>query len=149
MDTEQKIIEKITKELLKNLGLESKVSVSNSEDRFEINIEGEDRGILIGYHGETLNAFQLILGMSVYRKLGKWVRILVDVGNYRQEREVKLREVADRSAQKARFLQKSVELHPMSPYERMIIHSTISAIPGVKSESAGEGRDRHVVISPS
>ncbi|MBU1016675.1 MAG: R3H domain-containing nucleic acid-binding protein [Patescibacteria group bacterium] len=149
MDTEQKTIEKIAKELLKNMGLKGKVSVTDDKGHFLVNIEGENLGILIGYHGETLNAFQLILGMGVYRKLDKWVKILVDVGNYRKEREEKLAEIAGTSAQKARFLQKNVELRPMSPYERMLVHSAVSKIEGVKSESVGEGRERHIVISPS
>jgi len=149
MDTEQKFIEKIAEELLKDMGLDGKVVVTDSEGKFSVNIKGEDLGILIGYHGETLNAFQLILSMIVYRKTDKWVKILVDIGDYRQEREGKLREIAESSAQKARFLQKSVELKPMNPYERMIIHSAVSTIEGVKSESAGEGKDRHVIISPA
>ncbi|OJI09229.1 hypothetical protein COT69_01080 [candidate division WWE3 bacterium CG09_land_8_20_14_0_10_39_24] len=149
MDTEQKTIEKLTKGLLKKMELEGAVSVSDSEDQFFVEITGKDLGILIGYHGETLNAFQLILNMSVYRKLGKWIRILVDVGDYRKERGVALRKIADSAAQKARFLQKNVELNPMTPYERMLIHTAVSEMEGVKSESVGDSRNRRVVISPA
>jgi len=149
MDTEQKTIEKLTKGLLKKMELEGAVSVSDSEDQFFVEITGKDLGILIGYHGETLNAFQLILNMSVYRKLGKWIRILVDVGDYRKERGVALRKIADSAAQKARFLQKNVELNPMAPYERMLIHTAVSEMEGVKSESVWDSRNRRVVISPA
>lgn len=149
MATEQKTIEKITKELLENIGLEGTVSVSVSDDGpFLVDISGEDLGILIGYHGETINSFQLILSMMVHKKLDKWVKILVDTGNYRKDRESRLKEVAEKAAQKARFLQKAVELKPMSSYERMIVHSTISSLEGVKSESVGEGKERYVVVSP-
>jgi len=60
-----------------------------------------------------------------------------------------LRKIADSAAQKARFLQKNVELNPMTPYERMLIHTAVSEMEGVKSESVGDSRNRRVVISPA
>ncbi len=150
MDNEQKTIEKIAKELLGNLEIEAKAKISKNEDSsYSVKIEGDGLGILIGYHGETLNAFQLILSLIAYKKLEKWVHILVDVGDYRSERSKKLEEIATAAAQKARFLQKKIELYPMSSYERMVVHSAVSKVGGVKSESEGEGYTRHVVISPA
>lgn len=150
MDNEQKTVAKIAKEIIKNLEVEAKIKISKNEGgAYLVEIQGENLGILIGYHGETLNALQLILSLIVYRKLEKWVHILVDVENYRSERSKKLEEIATSAAQKARFLQKKIELSPMSSYERMVVHSAVSKIDGAKSESEGEGYNRHVVISPA
>ncbi len=150
MDNQQEAIEKLAQEFLDVLEVKAKAAVVGGEDgSYNVSVEGEDLGILIGFHGEALNALQLLLSLMVYRKFGAWFHILVDVGNYRSERNQKLSEIAERAAQKARFLQKEIDLRPMSSYDRRIIHSVVSKMEGVKSSSEGEGKDRHVVVSPT
>ena len=150
MDNKQKTIKKIGTELIEKLGLEAKVSVSLSKDDFyEVVVEGEDLGILIGYHGDTLNAFQQIFGLMVYKSLDEWVNIICDVSGYRAEREKKIEEIVQNAVQRSRFLQKPVELLTMPAFERRIVHTLVAKMQGVVSESMGEGYARHVVIKPS
>jgi len=149
MKNKEKLAEKITNELLSLLEIKAKgLATSDAANNIRVNIESEDPGILIGYHGETLRAIQTIIGLIVFRKVGEWLRIIVDVGNYREEREVKLGELARRSAERARFLAKAVVMPRMPPDDRRMIHLAVSKIEGVFSESVGEGQQRRVVIKP-
>ncbi|MEA2020209.1 MAG: R3H domain-containing nucleic acid-binding protein [Patescibacteria group bacterium] len=144
------IIEKFSYELLERLGVSyDDVEVVAEEDSFRVNIScGEDSGILIGYHGQSLEAFQKVLSLLVYRSLGEWQKILVDVEDYREGREEKLRELAESAANRVRFLGEPVILSPMNSYERRIVHTAVGELGGVWTESTGEGRDRRVVIYP-
>lgn len=149
MQEKEKIVEKLVKELLDYLGIAANAIVSSeAPDTLRVNLESADPGLVIGYHGETLRAFQTILGVILFRKLGTWTRIIVDVGTYREEREMKLRELAKRNAERARFLAKSVMLPPMPPEDRRLVHLAVSEIEGVFSESVGEGLQRRVVVKP-
>ena len=146
-----KTIEKISKDLIDTLGISAKISVSKTEENsYRIDLDGEDLGVLIGYHGETLSALQLILGLMVYRNLGGWVRVLVNVGDYREMREEKLTELAHRAADKVRFLQSPITLPPMSSFERRLVHTALSERGNeVVTESVGEGVERRVVVQPA
>jgi len=141
-------IQKIAEELLEQVGVEgAKAEVSDVDDSFRVRLESTgDEGILIGFHGENLNALQQILTLLVYRATGELQALLVDVGDYRQERRDRLEELAGNVAKRVRFLQDPVTLPPMNPYERRLVHLTIQEIPGVFSESTGDGRERRVVI---
>ena len=119
------------------------------EDSFRVNISCEDdSGMLIGYHGQSLDAFQKLLSLFCYKSTGEWQHILVDVEGYRAEREDTLKELAENAANRARFLGESVALSPMNSYERRIVHTAVGELEGVRTESTGEGRDRRVVIYP-
>lgn len=145
-----KKIEKITKDLIEKLGVSAKISISQTEEKsYRIDLDGEDLGVLIGYHGETLSALQLILGLMVYKNLGEWVRVLVNVGDYREMREQKLTELAHRAADKVRFLQAPITLPPMSSFERRLVHTALSGRSNeVMTESVGGGSERRVVVRP-
>lgn len=144
-----KKIEELAKTLLEKLDVAAEIKVSSDEEgAILVDFEGEDLGILIGYHGEQLLAIQLFLELALYKELGEWTRVSVDVGGYREEKVVRLEEMAMRAVEKARFLQKPVPLSPMSSYERRIVHTKVSQIEGVLSESEGEGWERHVVVKP-
>jgi len=135
--------------LLQNLDVPATATVkAGEEDVIEVNISGQDLGVLIGYHGEGLAAIQLFLSMALFRELGEWARLYVDIEGYRQEREEKVRSLAQRTAQKARFLSVPIALSPMPPFERRLVHLVIAQIEGVVSESEGTGWERHVVIKP-
>jgi spoIIIJ-associated protein len=143
-----KIIEKITQEVLERLEIKSSFTTEAKEDLIEINFQTENPAILIGWHGETLNSLQLILQLIAYRKLGTWVRILVDTGDYRQRRAEALKRIALSVAQKVKFSGNEQELLPMNASERRIIHLALAQEAGVETESRGEGYDRHVVVKP-
>lgn len=143
-------IKQQAEELLKVLDLSyASVSVREAEEKaFRVEIEGENLGILIGFHGENLASFQIILGLLLAKKMGEWVRVVVDVGGYRTEREEHLRELAIRTAERARFLDSPITLSPMPAHERRMVHLAVAEIPGVISESVGEGWERRVVVKP-
>lgn len=115
---------------------------------FTVNIKTEESGLLIGHHGETINSLQLLIGVILYKKLGKWVRVLVDIGDYRKMREESIKEMVDRIAAEVEQSGRGVELPFLSPLERRIVHMMLSENSKVMSESTGEGRDRRVMIKP-
>lgn len=143
-----KTIEETLKELLKKLELKASFSIEEKEGTVYINLQTETPGILIGYHGQTLAALQRILSMAAYRKLGEWVKIIIDVGDYRARRQEILKRMALSVAQKVKFSHQEQELPPMSSAERRIIHLALSNDSEVKTESKGEGKERRVVIKP-
>lgn len=143
------VIEKLAKELIKQLGVKAKAEISeDKEGVLHVQLETDDPGILIGYHGETLASFQLILGMMVYRKTDEWVRILVNVGDYRERRKESLERMALSAAQKVKFSGEEYALPSMTPAERRIIHLILADDPEITTESEGEGHNRRVVIKP-
>ena len=144
-----KVVKGAAEELLAKLGLAADVSVSEGEEKsFQIDINGEELGALIGYHGETLSSLQLFLNLLVHRKIGEWRRVLVDIGGYRKERERKLFDLARRTADRVRFLQTPVTLTPMPAFERRLVHMALGEEEGVETESTGEGWERRVVVKP-
>ena len=112
-------------------------------------IEGEDSGLLIGRRGETLRALQLLVRTLVGRKLGNNVNFTVDVEGYDARRRESLANLANRVATRVIKTGRSIELEPMSPKERRIIHISLASQDGIHTESSGDGRDRRVVIKPS
>ena len=113
-----------------------------------INVQVEDQGILIGYHGETINSLQLLLSLMVYRKLGKWQPLLIDIGDYRKEREEKLTSLALNTAQKVKFSQSPVVLSGLKAFERRVVHLALEDHSDVYTDSQGEEPARELVIYP-
>ena len=147
MDLE--LVKKTTEDLLTDVGFSSKVEATEIESSVSVGVDvGEENAMLIGFHGETLNSLQTVISLLLYKKLGVYTPVVLDVGGYRQERSEKIKQMAVNAADRARFLAKPIELSPMSPMERRLVHMFIAELPGVKSESMGEGRDRRVVVSP-
>ncbi|OGG14494.1 hypothetical protein A2773_05440 [Candidatus Gottesmanbacteria bacterium RIFCSPHIGHO2_01_FULL_39_10] len=144
----QSVVENQTKELIAKMHVDAQVSVIAQDENYKVQIDTPDTGLLIGYHGEVINSLQLILGVLVYRELGEWVRIIVDVGDYRQKREETIKRLALDKAEEAVSTGQPVSLPYLSPLERRIVHLTLSENPRVTSESEGEGKDRHIVIKP-
>ncbi len=117
----------------------------------KINIVGDDSGILIGHHGETLDSIQYLVNLCALRKTkskdGDYVKIVVDIENYRNKREDTLRALARRMAAKAVKYKRNVFLEPMNAYERRIIHSELQKYQGVSTHSVGSDRDRKIIIT--
>lgn len=145
-DSPLKIVEDITKDLLARLGTETTVTVAESEGVFNVQLETKEPGILIGYHGETLAAIQLIVGMIAWRKSGEWTKVLVNIGDYRERRQESLERMAASVAQEAKLSGQPQALSPMSAFERRLIHLTLASDPEVETLSEGEGKERHVVV---
>ena len=138
--------------LVKNLELNVTATLGeDAENSACIQIAGEDAGMLIGHHGETLDAVQYLANLAANRAEGKddHERITVDVEGYREKREETLRALARRMAAKVEKYGRSVVLEPMNPYERRIIHSEIQEIEGISTNSIGSDNNRKVVIFPT
>ncbi len=145
-----KIILELTCELLEKLNHEV-------ENAFVEDVEGEENqvlvsltvvrpGALIGLRGRNLAAIQLILSLMVKVKFGEWVRVLLDINNYREEQKTRLQEMAKDLAKRVLETGTPAEMMSMSSYERRLCHMAIQEIEGVVSESEGEGEMRHLVI---
>lgn len=151
------IVEETVTQLLGKLEVEGKVSVVEKEagakagdklKQFQVDIETSESGLLIGYHGETINSLQLLLGIILYKKLGSWIRVILDVGDYRKMREDSIKEMVNRITVEVLETGRPVELPYLSPLERRIVHIITSENEKVVSESHGEGKDRRVMIKP-
>ena len=121
----------------------------NNEDTM-ITVDGEGAGILIGHHGETLDAIQYLANLAANKKVKgekrEYNKITLDIEGYRAKREEALRALARRMAAKVIKAKKSVMLEPMNPYERRIIHSEVQNIEGVSTNSIGSENNRRVVM---
>jgi spoIIIJ-associated protein len=150
MDKQLETIKILAEELLHQLLIKGEIVVNFDETGaiFKVKIETEDSGFLIGYHGETLAAFQLILSLMVYRKTDEWVKLAVNVGDYREKREDQLTRLALSVAQKVSFTKEAQAIPRLSAGERRIIHMALAERPDVFSESEGEGDERILVIKP-
>ena len=111
-----------------------------------IRLDGEHLGALIGRRGETMESLSYLASLVANRLEGDYIQLGLDVAGYRDKRESDLTALAQRIGAKVRKTGRSFAMEPMNPYERRIIHSAISKMEGVRSESKGEGRDRRVVI---
>ena len=123
---------------------------AGTNDDTVITVDGEGAGLLIGHHGETLDALQYLANLAANKKVKgekrDYVKISLDVEGYRAKREEALRALARRMAAKVVKGKKSVMLEPMNPYERRIIHSEVQGIEGVSTNSIGSENNRRVVM---
>jgi spoIIIJ-associated protein len=143
-------IEKLSKELFSLAGVNVKVLVSeNEEGVYEVNLETpEETGLLIGFRGENINAIQTVLGIMVKGVTGEWVRIVVNVGDYRQKQEQKLFELADQSANRAIETNEPQAVYNLTAGQRRIIHMYLTKRNDVATESQGEEPERFLVVKP-
>jgi spoIIIJ-associated protein len=144
--TETQISEALS-ELLSNLQVKATLEVVKGEDdHYQVNISTEETGLLIGHFGETINSLQLLLGVVLYKQTGKWTRVILEVGDYRKQREENIKEMVNRIALEVETTKNPVVLPFLTPLERRTVHLILSDNPKVVSESSGEGRDRRITI---
>ncbi len=138
--------------LIANLGLEGvETELLRCEDGSRrVSVKGENASMLIGHHGDTLDALQYLANLATAQKDENGERdrsrVTIDIEGYRAKREQTLRQLARRMANKALSRGSKVTLEPMSPYERRIIHSEVQSIPGVTTYSIGSDNNRRIVI---
>ncbi|MGI6484020.1 MAG: protein jag [Candidatus Dojkabacteria bacterium] len=150
-----KLVEEEIEKLSSLLNIESErfVDIEDGEEDMKyikVRFEGEDLGYMIGNRGRHLDSLQFILQVILGRKLTEDVnfRVFVDVGGYRKEKDDKLEQIALEKADNARILGEPIELPPMKPSDRRIIHLALMKFKDISTESVGEGMDRHIVITP-
>lgn len=111
-------------------------------------IQGDNFGVLIGRRGQTLSCLQYIVRLIIFNQTKTWVPVVIDVEGYRQRRSEALQALASRMADQVKATGVPFTLEPMPAYERRVIHLTLVDHPDVATQSAGEGENRKVVISP-
>jgi spoIIIJ-associated protein len=116
------------------------------EDTIELDIEGEDSGLLIGRRGETLRALQFTVNLLVGQSTRG--RVILDVEGYRERRYISLRTLASRVAERVASTGRPITLEPMAPNERRVIHMTLADNPRVATESTGMGESRKITVLP-
>lgn len=126
--------------------IEAKIEVVVDKDTVDINLVGEDMGILIGKRGQTLDSLQYLVSLVVNKYSENYMRVKVDTENYRERRKATLENLAKNIAFKVKRTKRSVSLEPMNPYERRIIHSALQNDKYVTTKSEGEEPFRHVVV---
>jgi len=145
----------MTCELLEKMNFEVEkafVEDMKSEDDQEqvlIGIKVVNPAGLIGIRGRNLVAIQTVLSLMIKNKMGKWIRILLDINNYREEQKLRLEAMVVSLAEKVKATGKSVAMMSMSSYERRVCHVKAQEIEGIVTESEGEGDDRHIVMKPA
>jgi spoIIIJ-associated protein len=110
-----------------------------------VDIKGSD---LVGDHGEVLEALQELTRLAVHRRTGERSRLMLDVAGYRQGRRVELSKLGAKAAEDVKRSGEAKSLHPMTPFERKIVHDAVAAA-GLRSESEGEEPQRYVVVLPA
>ena len=129
-----------------NLNVAVKSSFDSEENEMNIELSGDDMGVLIGKRGQTLDSLQYLVSLVVNRKENEYVRIKLDTENYRERRKETLEKLARNIAYKVKRSRKPMALEPMNPYERRIIHSALQNDKYVITRSDGEEPYRHVTI---
>ena len=130
------------------LGQDAVPTLSEEAEKIVIEISAETAKKLIGRRGEVIDAIQTLAGAVANTGRDEYVRVVVDCGNYREDREETLKHVAEKYAAKAVRLGKRMRLEPMNPYERRIIHAALVDDPNVTTKSEGREPSRYVVITP-
>lgn len=149
---EIKIIQDITEKLLKLLDVDGDFEIVESKDadgeNVDIVLNTKDTGVVIGYHGDTLEGLQLVLSLCVARKLGRFVRISIDVGDYKKNRTDWLKTLALETKERVMVEGKEMIIPELKSWERRVVHLLLEKDEEVISESQGEGRDRVLVVKP-
>lgn len=136
-------------ELLSQMDIDATAEPTEHGGHMYIDIVGDDEddmALLIGRHGQTLEAIQELTRLAVGRRLDERVRVIVDVEDYRKRREDRLVQKGHDAARRVAKTGREEELEPMNPFERKIVHDAVATVPGVESSSRGEEPNRFVVI---
>ena len=131
-----------------NIEVVVNVEYDEKERNMNIDLAGEDMGMLIGKRGQTLDSLQYLVSLVVNKETEEYVRVKVDTENYRERRKATLENLAKNMAHKVKRIRRSVSLEPMNPYERRIIHAALQDDKYVTTHSEGDEPYRRVVITP-
>ena len=140
-------IEVFLDEFLKKISEKITYTIEINEDIIHVTINGENSTKLIGYRGESLNSLQVILSTIANKGQESNIKVILDIGNYKEVREKTLKELAEKVARIVKKTGKSITLEPMTAYERKIIHTKLQNSEFVKTYSIGENDKRRVVIA--
>ena len=143
-------IKKTAQKLLDLLGVKGDIEVGEDKENeaLSVNITTDEAGILIGRHGETISAFQVVLGQILQRQTGEWQRVLVDTEDYRTKQQEMLKSMAEQAAERVKQTGDPYTIYDLTSSQRRFVHMVLSEDPQIITESEGEGRERHLVVKP-
>ncbi|MBQ3600705.1 MAG: protein jag [Lachnospiraceae bacterium] len=144
------VAENFLNKVCKNMDIEAKFEITcdDEEGRMDINILGNDMGLIIGKRGQTLDALQYLTSLVVNKESESYYKVKLDTENYRSRRRETLENLAKSISVKVKKTRKAVTLEAMNPYERRIIHSALQNDKAVETYSEGEEPNRKVVVAP-
>ncbi|HSD25462.1 MAG TPA: R3H domain-containing nucleic acid-binding protein [Solirubrobacterales bacterium] len=134
--------------IVEKLGLDASVSVEDGEEEIHADVDGEDVGLLIGRHGQTIDAVQLLCYQAAFRGRQDRKRVTVDAAGYRRRQGESLRRRADMAADDAVRHKEAIEMDPMGSNERRVVHEHLRDRPEVETYSEGDEPNRYVVVAP-
>jgi spoIIIJ-associated protein len=150
MDREESIVfaKQYLEDVLSFFGLNTDVGASADEDVIELKVPSTYlNGFLIGQRGDTLRSLQFLIATTLHQKGAELTRVNVDIADYKRQHNERIAEQAEEWAQKVMETGEPMHLRPMNPAERRVVHKVIAEYGELSTESEGEGRDRHVVLS--
>lgn len=130
-----------------NMEVEIIINVDESDRMMDIELKGDNMGLLIGKRGQTLDSLQQLTNLAVNKKSDSYYRVKLDTENYRKRRKDTLENLAKNIAYKVKRTKRPVSLEPMNPFERRVIHSALQNDRYVTTHSEGEEPYRHVVVA--
>lgn len=146
-------IQKSLEEIIADMGIDVQIKIEaakeeKEDESLQIQIESSQAAALIGFHGETLYSLQIIISYLVHKVTKKWIKVVVNIGDYLQKREEQLKKLALNLAMKAKFSQEEQVVSNLNASERRIIHLALADRSDVYTVSEGDGRQRQLTIKP-
>lgn len=138
----------ILERIVDALEVDADVEVDEDADQIVGRVNGEDVGLLIGRRGQTIDAVQLLCYRAAFRGLQERKRVVVDAAGYRERRQAAIEGQADRAAERALKTGKEIELEPMTPTERRLVHQHLKDRAGLETFSEGDEPERCVIVAP-
>lgn len=148
LEQEGEIAADYLEELLDIADLDGDIDMDVEGDRAAVSIVGADLSQLVGRNGEVLEALQELTRLAVYRETGERSRLMLDVSGYRSKKRAELQRLAEDTVAEVKDSGEAIELEPMTPFERKVVHDAVAAA-GLKSESEGVEPRRYVVVLPA
>lgn len=142
-------VEEFLADVFAAMQIDAKIEITENKEENTMNVDlsGEDMGVLIGKRGQTLDSLQYLVSLVVNKESEEYIHVKVDTENYRQRRKETLENLAKNIAYKVKRTKRSISLEPMNPYERRIIHSALQNDKYVTTHSEGEEPFRRVVVT--
>ena len=138
----------ILERVVETLDVEAEVEVEEGPEQITGRVDGDDVGLLIGRRGQTIDAVQLLCYRAAFRGLPERKRVVVDAAGYRMRRQAAVEGQAERAAERALKTGKEIELEPMTPSERRVVHQHLKDRAGVETFSEGDEPERCVIVAP-
>jgi len=148
MNTPVASVRELLEQIATGIGVDATIEVNEDDDGVTAEFIGEDLGLVIGHHGQTIDAIQHLAHRIAFRRCGAPVRVVVDAAGYRERRAGALRAAADQAAEAAIHDRRPVALEAMSALERKVVHEHLKGRHDVETYSEGQEPDRRLVVAP-